>query len=97
MTRKREPEALPLTEGGWLVKHTHDLDLAARLVRAGLVKEEGLTEDEAAAVKLDPRPIWCRILGALPGSCAEAEGWGWEYRHASGPARGAFRAVEFPT
>jgi hypothetical protein len=86
--KKREPEVKEL-DGGFLVKHCDDAELAAALVRKWAGEND---------VRIDPREgkvIWCRILGRLPGSLAEAEGWAWEYRYAEGPGRGVFRAVEF--
>lgn len=98
--RKREPVAVTLAEGGVLVKHTDDVDLADRLARELLITDQDidrdeLTEQEYAGLLPTGRPIWCRILGRLPGSLAEAEGWAWEYRHVSGPGRGVFQAVEY--
>lgn len=98
MSNERKPVAVTVAEGGVLVKHTHDVDLAARLARLALAADY---YDDCAAVYLHKpdlgrsRAIWCRIGGILPGSLGEAEGWAWQYHYADGPGRGAFRAVEF--
>ncbi len=97
MSRQRQPDAVTLADcGGVLVKHTEDVDLAARLAREAIVDDRGGLESDEEVWLAEPRVIWCRILGRLPGSLAEAEGWGWEYRTSAGPGRGVFRAVEFP-
>ena len=98
MTKKRKPEALMTADGAWLVKHTHDIDLAAQLVRAAIV--EGYYADCGAVYLRKPdagqgRAIWCWIGGPLPGSLAQAEGWAWQYHYADAPRRGVFPAVEF--
>jgi hypothetical protein len=88
VTRKeREPEALALYDGAIaLVKHTHDVEEAERLAAHML----GLRAEE---LKGRGRAVWCRILGPLPGSLAEAEGWAWEYRTYREPSRGVFKAA----
>jgi hypothetical protein len=90
--RRREPEAV-LVEGGVLVKHTHDVEVAERLARAAVAQQNDVPEAEVTLTP--PLVIWCWIGGVLPGSIGEAEGWGWQYHHADGPRRGVFRAVEF--
>ncbi len=98
MSRKREPVAVTVAEGGVLVKHTDDVALASRLARLALAADY---YDDCEAVYLHKpdlgcaRVIWCRIGGVLPGSLGEGEGWSWQYHYADGPGRGAFRAVEF--
>lgn len=89
MTRKRKPEAIELSDGALcLVKHTHDLELATNLAAEKLGLHANVLEGRG-------RAVWCRILGPIPGSLAEAEGWAWEYRTYPGPSRGVFPAVEF--
>lgn len=98
MSTPRKPVAEPLAEGGVLVKHTHDVHVAADLAGALVAWQyyEEFGEVYLRKVRWQrARPIWCRILGILPGSLGAAEGWAWEYCTTNGPGRGAFRAVEF--
>jgi hypothetical protein len=90
--RKRDPEAVLIADGGVLVKHTHDLELATRLARTALTSEAAAEDEVHVPVG---RAIWCRIMGCLPNSYGAWEGWAWHYDHAPGPARGVFPAVEF--
>ncbi|GAA0897833.1 hypothetical protein [Pseudonocardia zijingensis] len=97
--RKRQPEAMYLDGGSVLVKHTHDVELADRLAREAIVEHElfgEATDEERAEICLpDPLQRWVRIINALPGSYAEAEGWGWECRRDQPGRRGVFPAVEY--
>lgn len=90
--KKREPEPVALAEGGVLVKHCDDVALAERLARSFAARENDVCPGDIHHKR--GRRMSVRIMGALPGSLAEAEGWAWEYRETS-PGRGAFRAVEF--
>jgi hypothetical protein len=90
MTRKREPVAVVLTDGGVLVKHTHDIKLATRLADEALAAEYG-----RPCTVVGGRAIWCRITHCLPNSWGAGEGWRWAYHYATGPGRGVFPAVEY--
>lgn len=110
MSRKREPVAEIGAEDYRIVKHTHDVEQAAKLIRAALLAEHGCPGDgnftDFCADDHDPhcphrvttgtpRQVYVRIQGALPNSYAAAEGWSYAYHEVSGPARGAFPAVVF--
>jgi hypothetical protein len=98
VTRKRDPEAVLISDGDIvLVKHCDNIDVARPIAAALLRHEEGEGPEHNLA-EFDPGPgtvIWCRIFGALPNSWAAADGYRWHYDRAAGPGRGVFRAVEF--
>jgi hypothetical protein len=97
---QRQPVAVLLAEAEVLVKHTHDLGLADRLVRT-LLAEEYLEADERTPERIAAifpgRKIvgWFRIVPCLPNSFGAGEGWAWQLHRASGPCRGAFPGVEY--
>lgn len=98
MARKREPVAELGAEDYRIVRHTHDIELAEMLMRAELARENGYPEwlDPAREPSVGkPRLAWIRIVPALPGTWAEAEGWSFEYQDARPHTRGAFPAVVF--
>lgn len=93
---RRVPTVHEVLELGWIVRHTHDMDLALRLLREHLVKAE--LWDEADTLKWtldDARQVWRRIVPCLPNSFGAGEGWAFAYGHADEGQRGAFPAVEF--
>lgn len=94
MRRKREPVAEIGAEDYRIVRHTHDVDLATKLMRARLDEEYGPPEFGPREVGT-PWQAWIRIVPCLPNSYGAGEGWKFEYRHAKPHARGAFRAVVF--
>jgi hypothetical protein len=108
MSRKREPIAEIGCEDYRIVRHTHDVRLAAGLMRAKLLDEDGCPEMDCdwgvwgkRKVCLHKRdlgggePLWVRIVPALPNSYAAAEGWKFTYQHTAPHAIGAFPAVVF--
>ena len=111
MSRKREPVAELGAEDYRIVKHTHDVELAARLMRAELLKADGCPGDiRDGGGHCDdwrnpdcPHPlnlgkpvqVWVRIVPALPNSYAAAEGMDYTFNPAEPGSPGAFRAVEF--
>lgn len=111
MSRKREPVAVLGAEDYRIVKYTHDVELATRLMRDRLVAEygcprygapEGCKDFAPGPTKCPhdvsvgrPRQTYVRIQGALPGSYAESEGWSYAYHEYVDPGRGAFPAVVF--
>lgn len=105
MSRKREPEAVVGEEDYLIVKFTHDVEEARRLMTREVVDKnecpgdpEGFTQArrEHFAKRLSrPKVTYVRIQGAIPGSFAESEGWSYSYHEVNGPARGAFKAVVF--
>lgn len=108
MTRKREPVAEICDEDYRIVRHTHDFELAAKLMRAEVLKADGCPGDGRDycpdfrgegcphLVRLGkPVPVWVRIVPALPNSYAAAEGLRYTFNPAPPHAPGAFRAVEF--
>lgn len=106
---KREPVAEIGAEDYRIVRHTHDVELAEKLMRSELLKEYGCsaswrsfqdqhtcTDECLASVDLGrPLPMWIRITPCLPNSYGAAEGWAFTYQHAEPHSRGAFRAVVF--
>jgi hypothetical protein len=100
MTHKREPVAEIGAEDYLIVRHTHDVDLATRLMRAKLIEEYvremgALADDDYAPDPGKGRPEWIRIVPALPNSYAAAEGWEFTYATAKPHSSGAFPAVVF--
>jgi hypothetical protein len=100
MSRKREPVAEIGADDYRIVRHTHDLDLAKRLMRAALIEEYvrdmgALADDDYSPDPGQGRQTWVRVQYALPGSYAEAEGWPYSYHEYNQPGRGAFKAVVF--
>lgn len=111
MSRKREPVAEIGSEDYRIVKHTHDVELAIRLMRNRLVTEYGCPRYGYSDGCADfapgptncphdlnvgkPRLTYVRIQGALPNSFAAAEGWAYSYHEYDKPGRGAFPAVVF--
>ncbi len=103
MTRRREPVAELGDEDYRIVRHTHDVELARRLMAERLTAElraefgRHFDETEDAFSPADvgtPQQVHMRIVPCLPGSYGDGEGWRFEYRHC-GPGRGAFPAVVF--
>lgn len=109
MTRKREPVAELAAEDYRIVRHTHNIDLAADLMRAALFAEDGCPDriqitcdkhasDDDCLAAIDPgKPVqrYVRIQGALPNSYAAAEGWKYQFIEHDEPGRGRFPAVIF--
>lgn len=107
MTR-RQPVAEIGDEDYRIVRHTHDVDLATRLMRDRMVAELGClrrtfqdtlhTCTDECLDEYDPGkpvPVWVRIVPALPNSWAASEGLHYTYNPAKPHTRGAFKAVEF--
>ena len=93
MPRKRHPEAVLGADDYRIVKFTHDVDLARKLVYARLTEEYG---EEYGGRLGKPVQVYVRCLGALPHSFAASEGWAYEYVEEKPPVRtGAFKAVVF--
>lgn len=94
---KRTPEVHYVMDDGWLVRHTHDVDLAANMVRHHLVRNERWTADAArTSITTDRAKVrWYRVTPCLPGSYGDSEGWAYQYTVAEPGGRGAFRAVEW--
>jgi hypothetical protein len=108
--RKREPVAELGDDGYRIVCHTHDVELAAELMRAKLTEDEcsRYTMDEFRAGKahtctaecraaVDPgkgRQIYVRKIHCLDSSYGAGEGWAFQY-HECQKGRGAFPAVVF--
>jgi hypothetical protein len=105
VSRKREPVAELGAEDYLIVKHTHDVDVARRLMTRELVEKnefpgdpEGFTQArrEYVAKRLSrPKQTYVRVQGALPNSFAAAEGWRYAYHEYDQPGPGAFPAVVF--
>lgn len=111
MTRKREPVAELGYEDFRIVRHTHDVELADRLMRDKILAEEGCQQqymaamagtphtcsDECRALVVVGKPVqvWARVAPCLPGSYGDSDGWAYTFHYANGPGPGAFRAVEF--
>lgn len=109
MSGRRVPVAELGDEDYRIVRHTHDVELAERLMRQRLLNEYGcetwhpggpgaplIDHDCLAEVRVGtPRQRWVRIVPCLPGSSGDMDGWAFEYRHADGPGRGVFPAVVF--
>lgn len=97
MPVKRVVEAVIGEEDYLFVKHTHDVELATLLMSQLLVRE-GWFEYTGAAVEhrlSDPRPLYLRIRGVLPGTQAAAAGWKFQVDEEDPPRRGSFRGVVF--
>jgi hypothetical protein len=108
---KREPVAEIAAGEYRIVRHTHDVELASRLMRAKLLSDYGCPGDGTADGFCPPdhtdddcphdphvgtpRREWMRIVHCLPGSFGDGEGWSFEYQNAEPGTRGAFRAVVF--
>jgi hypothetical protein len=110
MTKTRIPVAELGAEDYRIVRHTHDVDLATRLMRAEILKEHGCPggdtwddhcpdfrgDDCLHDVRLGkPVQVWVRIVPALPNSWAASEELDYTFNPAEPASRGAFRAVEF--
>lgn len=94
-----------------IVRHTHDVELATKLMGDKLLADGcpvySLADARAgiqhtcgdpcrAEIRIGtPHLVWCRIVPALPGSFAESEGWRFAYMTDAKPGRGAFPAVVF--
>lgn len=108
MSRKREPVAEIGAEDYRIVRHTHDVELAERLMRAELLRENGCPGDgwnfcpdfQNPDCPHDfrlgkPVQVWVRIVPALPNSYAAGEGLSYTFNPADPHSPGAFRAIEF--
>lgn len=93
MSRKPEPVAEIGVEDYRIVRHTHDVELAERLMRARLDEEYGPPKFGPREVGM-PRQVHVRIVPVLPGTYAEDMGWKFQYCECR-PSRGAFPAVVF--
>jgi hypothetical protein len=97
------PTVLPLAEGGYLVKHTDDVDKARWLVQKWVARDQygddfkqHLTPAQVREISVGKaRPIYCRITPCLPSSYGAREGWAWSYHCTDGPGKGVVKAVEF--
>lgn len=96
-SRVRTPEVHYVMDDGWLVRHTHDIDLATKLLQRHLLREERWSAaDVRANITADNAATrWYRVTPCLPGSYGEGEGWAYQYTVAKPGGRGAFRAVEW--
>jgi len=107
MSRRNDPVAEIGDEDYLVVRHTHDVALAAQLMRAKLLAEDGCpqwhTPEEQhtctdaclpAAALGRPAKVHLRIVPCLPHSAGAAAGWAFEYQPAD-PGPGAFPAVVF--
>lgn len=95
--KRREPEATIAEDDYLFVRHTHDVELATRLMSQLLVRY-GWYEHTQAAIehRLNrPKQVYLRIRGALPHSEAAAMGWKWVAAEEDPPKSGAFPAVVF--
>ena len=90
---KREPVAEIGEDDYRIVRHTHDIELARRLMAEKLTAEADYGTYEPHEVGR-PRQVWMRVVNALPGSFAEACGWKFQYVECE-RGRGAFPAVVF--
>jgi hypothetical protein len=89
---KREPVAELGADGYRIVRRTHDVELAEKLMRELLSQDTG----EPYTWPLGkPEKTWIRIVPCLPGTLGHGEGWAFEYQQARAGSRGAFRAVIF--
>jgi hypothetical protein len=100
VSRRREPVAEIGAEDYRIVRYTHDVELATKLMVAKLRAEleEAWAPDPAPPKDINPgRPkqTYVRIQGALPNSLAAAGGWSYAYHEYDKPGRGAFPAVVF--
>jgi hypothetical protein len=111
MSRKHEPVAEIGVEDYRIVRHTHDVELATKLMRSKLIAYYGCPGDgkspDGFCRPFDspdcphphalgrPQLEWIRIVPALPGTFAESEGWKFTYQPTKPHARGAFPAVVF--
>ena len=95
--KKPEPEAVIFDDGYLVVKHTHDVELAA-LLMSQLMVRQGWYEYARAAQEYrlhSPKQVYLRVRAALPGSEAAAMGWKLVVDEVDEPARGVFQAVVF--
>jgi hypothetical protein len=95
--RRPQPEAVIGDDDYLFVKHTHDIELATLLMAQLLVREGWFEYSEAARKHRlgDPRQLYLRIRGALPGTEAAAMGWRCQVDEEDPPRRGTFPAVVF--
>lgn len=91
---RREPVAELGAEDYRVVKHTHDVALAERLMREAVAKDRGLELHEVGTPGR-PVAVWLRVQPCLPNSYGAGEGWSYAFHPTAAGARGAFRAVEF--
>jgi hypothetical protein len=91
VSRKREPVAEIGHENYRVVRHTHDIELAKKLMHAKISADLGSRYDGELG---EPRQVWMRITYCLPNSYGAGEGWRIEYREGA-RGRGAFPAVVF--
>lgn len=96
---KREPVAEIGVDDYRIVRHTHDIELAKRLMLAEVRREYRAECGEDPDYELEdvgtPRQRWMRIVPCLPGTIGHTDGWRFEYQDADGPGRGVFPAVVF--
>lgn len=98
MRKPPTPVADIAAEDFRIVRHTHDIELATKLMQAELNQDCGQSYiDEFGPPKVGrPVQVWCRITPCLPNSYGAAEGWAFQYMTDAKPhSRGAFRAVVF--
>lgn len=107
----REPVAVLGLEDFRIVKFTHDVEVAAKLMRKKLWEENGCPGDVTGGFCTpfgrDDCPHWetaspgshyldwIRIVPCLPNSYGAMDGWAFEYQAAKANSRGAFKAVVF--
>lgn len=107
MSRRNDPVAEIGHEDYLVVRHTHDVTLAAQLMRAKLLAEDGCPQWHAPeerhtctgaclpdAALGRAAQVHLRVVPCLPHSYGAAEGWEFEYQRAE-PGPGAFPAVVF--
>jgi hypothetical protein len=108
---QRAPGAEVGAEDYRIVRHTHDVELATKLMRAALLAATGCPGDGLSPDGFckplnnpdcphpfalgNPQQEWIRIVPALPNSFAAFEGWKFTYSPAKPHSRGAFPAVVF--
>lgn len=101
----RDPQAYIGVDNYQVVKFTHDIELATRLMRDAILDEFGCWTLHCTATSMAPcehpqrigRPVqvWLRTVHCLPNSYGAGEGWDWQHVHAKGRGRGAYPAVVF--
>lgn len=96
---KRQPVAEIGAEDYRIVRHTHDVELARKLMHAEIDREHRETYGEPWSGGSEdvgkPRQAWMRVVPCLPNSYGASEGWAFQYQDAEPHARGAFPAVVF--